>query len=232
MTDRSVTCGAFVKRARSVEDKGGRRAELLTVALDEFFKRGFSASRMDDIAANARLSKGTLYLYFASKEALFKALIDSLAMPNLTEIEAIAERASSVFDALQGLAAYAPTMIRHSNLPKLMKVLIGDSHNFPDIVSEYRTLVLDRILAALTQLLSKAEARGEIETDDPGMLARLLIAPIAFSGIWQAVFGSDPHAEVDLEALFQMHIKMMIKALTPLGEQRDAQLRLATESTE
>lgn len=206
-----------MERARSVEAKDERRAALLNAALDEFFQNGFSASRIDDIAARANVSKGTLYLYFDSKEALFRALIEVLAMSNIREIERIAAEAPSVFDALNGVAAYAPDMIRNSSVPKLMKVLIGDSHSFPTIIADYRTQVLDRLLGALALLLSNAKARGEIETNDPALLARLVIAPMAFSGIWQAVFGNATSAAVDLEALFQMHINMMIKALTPHG---------------
>ena len=96
-----------------------------------------------------------------------------------------------------------------------MKVLIGDSHNFPDIIADYRMQILDRVLGALTLVLSNAKARGEIETDDPALLARLLVAPIAFSGIWQAVFSNGPGPEIDLEALFRTHTNMMIKALMP-----------------
>ena len=204
-----------MKRARSSDAKDDRRQALLAVALDEFFQKGFAAARMDDIAARANLAKGTLYLYFASKEALFKALIDSLAMPNLDMIEGIAASAPSVVEALNRLATYAPIMVRHSNLPRLMKVMIGDSHNFPDIIADYRTKILDRVLAALTLVLANAKARGEIDVGDPALMARLLIAPMAFSGIWQAVFGKEGGTEIDLEALFQMHVAIMIKALDP-----------------
>ena len=187
----------------------------MAVALDEFFQKGFSAARMDDIAARANVSKGTLYLYFDSKESLFKALIENIAMPNLEMIEGIAASAPSVFDALHSLAAFAPKVIRHSNLPRLMKVMIGDSHNFPDIIADYRTRILDRVLRALAMVLANAKQRGEIETDDPALLARLLIAPMVFSGIWQAVFGGAADAKVDLEALFRMHVKIMTKGLDP-----------------
>ena len=63
----------MMKRARSDEAKDERRAQLLDAALDEFFEKGFSAARMDDIARRAKLSKGTLYLYFDSKKAMFQA---------------------------------------------------------------------------------------------------------------------------------------------------------------
>ena len=69
-----------MQRARSEAAKDTRRQALLTAALDEFFERGFAAARMDDIARRAGFSKGTLYLYFDSKEALFASLIETFAL--------------------------------------------------------------------------------------------------------------------------------------------------------
>ena len=207
-------------RARSIEAKVDRHQALMAAALDTFFEHGFAASRMEEIASRAGVSKGALYLYFDSKEALFKALIEHLAIPNLERIEAIAAAAPSVADALRGLAAYAPTMIRHSNVPRLMKVMIGDSHLFPGIIADYRLRVLDRVLRALTLILDRANSRGEIATQNPALTARLVIAPMLFAGIWQAVFGGAPDAEVDLEAMFAMHVDFIIKALSPAGVSR------------
>jgi AcrR family transcriptional regulator len=208
-----------MQRARSDDAKDERRQALLLVALDEFFQKGFAAARMDDIARRANLSKGTLYLYFDSKEALFTALIETLAMPNLGHIEMISASAPSMREALDRLVMFAPVLIRHSNLPRLMKVLIGDSHNFPEIIHTYRTQILERVLGALAQMLEAAKARGEIEIGDPKLMARLVVAPIAFSGIWQAVFAGDEEAEVDLEALFRMHAELLIKAIGTQGQQ-------------
>ena len=75
-----------MRRARSEDAKDERRQLLLSAALDEFFERGFSAARIEDIAQRASLSKGTVYLYFDSKEALFLALIEDLATPNIEQI--------------------------------------------------------------------------------------------------------------------------------------------------
>jgi AcrR family transcriptional regulator len=205
-----------VKRARSDVAKDERRQKLLAVALDEFFQKGFAAARTDDIARRADLSKGTLYLYFESKQALFIALIETLAMPNIGQIELISMTAPSIREALNRLVAFAPTMVRQSNLPRLMKVLIGDSHNFPDIVRNYRTQILDRVLGAMAHLLTCAKERGEIEIGDPKLMARLVVAPIALSGIWHALFADDPDAQVDLEMLFRMHADLLLKAISPL----------------
>ena len=207
-----------------------KRTTILKAARTIFLKDGYASTKMSDIASEAGVAPGTLYLYFESKEALFKALVESLAMPNLDMLEGMAASAPSVAAAINSLADHAPFMIRQSNLPRLMKVLIGDSHNFPDIINDYRRRILDRLLAALTSVLVCAKERGEIETDDPALTARLLVAPIAFSGIWLAVFGDDGGAKVDLESLFRMHAKLMIKALDPRSAISDSQDGLSKES--
>src|SRR2546430_11962234 len=70
--------------------KDDRPAEILSAALDCFAERGFAATRLDDIAARAGVSKGTLYLYFPGKEELFKALVREELLPNVERLEAAA----------------------------------------------------------------------------------------------------------------------------------------------
>ena len=202
-----------MKRARSEEAKDERRAQLLEAALSEVFEKGFSAARMDDVARRAKLSKGTLYLYFDSKTSMFRELIDELAVPKIEGIEQIAQSAPSIEDALDRFAILAPILVRESKLPMLMKILIGDSQTFPDILTDYRQNVLERILAALTSLLEREAARGAIAIGDPLLTARLIVAPAALSGIWHALFGQEKGLEIDLEALFRMHAENMKIAL-------------------
>lgn len=204
-------------RARSDDAKDQRRQALLDAALDEFFEKGFAATRMVDVARRAGLSKGALYLYFDSKEAMFKALIESLTSPKLEQLEQIADGAASIEQALAGLSAFAPAMIRQSDMPRLMKVVIGDSHLFPEIVQAYRVELIERVIGLVAGVLERAEARGEIEIDDPLLTARLVMAPIVLSGVWQAMFGRDPKAAIDLERLFRIHGELMLKALKPRG---------------
>ena len=76
----------FVRRRR----KEARPAELAAAALEVFAEKGFAATRLEDIAARAGASKGTVYLYFESKEALFKAAVETAMLPALEAAEAIA----------------------------------------------------------------------------------------------------------------------------------------------
>ena len=202
-------------RARSDEAKDERRQELLSAALDEFYEKGFAATRMSDIAKRAGLSKGTLYLYFDSKEDLFRGLMETLASPNLDVIEEIIEQSGSLKEALSGISRFAPVLIQHTDLPRLMKVLVGDSQMFPELVSTYRHEMVERVLAIIAGMLRRAHETGEAVVDNPELTARILIAPIVLSALWQAIFNSRSEAEIDLSQLFRIHERMMLNALTP-----------------
>ena len=202
-----------MQRARTETDKNRRRELLLTAALDEFYERGFAAARMEDIARRAALSKGTLYLYFESKDDLFRALIQQHAVPNIASIEAMSHAAPSFESALGAIASFAPQLIRHSQLPKLMKVLAADSHNFPDVIQSYRTEVIERGLSAIANALERAAASGEIQVEDAPLMARLVIAPMVLSMLWQALFAETDDEPIDLERLFAMHAANLKRAL-------------------
>ena len=202
-----------MQRARSEEAKDTRRQALLDAALNEFFERGFAAARMDDIARRAGLSKGTLYLYFDSKEALFASLIEVFALPNVEQLEAAAATATGAADAIRAMVRLAPVLVRESPVPKIAKILISDALAFPDLVAAYRKTVIERVLSIIAGLLQRAHDAGEISIRDPHLTARLIVAPVMLSAIWRVVFERDAEARLDIDALFAVHEEMLMRGL-------------------
>jgi hypothetical protein len=94
-----------------------------------------------------------------------------------------------------------------------MKVLIGDAHMFPQIVQHYRTELVERVLSIMAGMLRRAHEAGEIRVESPELTARIVIAPVVLSGIWQAMFGHQREAEVDLDRLFRIHADLVLAAL-------------------
>lgn len=207
----------MMNRARTQAAKDQRRQVLLDAALDEFYERGFTAARMDDIANRAGLSKGTIYLYFDSKTALFTSLVESLTQPNVEIIETLARSCAPVQTLIREFTDFAPRIVRNTRLPRLLKVLIGDSQAFPQTIENYRKNVIERVLAALTTIFTNAKKRGEITLDNPELTARLLVAPVMFSGVWIAVFEAGSDTKLDVERLFQHHAEILLRALSDDG---------------
>ena len=204
-----------MKRAQSDTDKALRESQIIRAGLDEFYQRGFAAARMDQIGKRAGVSKGTLYLYFPSKEALFEAIIKTIAVPQIAEIERILEGQPGVAATLDALMQRLPLILRESPLPKLVKVLIGDAFTFPELVTLYRESVIERSLSAVAAFLQRGVDSGEIQADlpDPAMSARLVIAPVLMSAIWTVVFDPIDGTQLDLERLFQVHHQQLKRAL-------------------
>src|ERR1700756_2199725 len=97
MTKQSVS-----EQPRWLRRKEERAPEILDAALSCFAEKGFAACRMDDIARRAGISKGTIYLYFESKEAVFKALAQ----------RAIGERIAAIAGQLQVFDGGTPELLR------------------------------------------------------------------------------------------------------------------------
>lgn len=203
----------IMRRARTEQAKDDRRVALAAAALDEFYEKGFAAARMEDIARRAGLSKGALYLYFNSKEALFEAVVETIAAPNVERLEVAAATAIGVGALIDAIVALAPAIIREGRIPKIVKVLIADAPAFPTVTTAYRKAVVERGLGALTGVLTKAKDRGEIAIGEPALTARLIAAPMIFSAVWRIAFEHDDDARVDLDALFAEHGALLKRAL-------------------
>lgn len=202
-------------RARTDLAKDQKRLVLLDAAMDEFFERGFAAARMDDIARRANVSKGTLYLYFKSKEELFRSLIATFVVPNVERMEAAIHGAPSAHAAIEAITRLAPSIIRQTSIPRMMKILVADSVTFPDVLKAYKENVLDRFLSVIAGLLERANDAGEIEVDDPDVAAKLVVAPFVFSAFWQVIFNANTDGDLDLPSLFAMHAAFLEKAFVP-----------------
>jgi AcrR family transcriptional regulator len=125
--------------------KEARPAELTAAALELFVEKGFVGTRLDDVAARAGVSKGTLYLYFDSKEALFKAVIREGILPILDEGAGMVDNfTGSSADLLRGLILEWWKRIGSTSLGGVPKLMISESGNFPELANYYHDTVITR----------------------------------------------------------------------------------------
>src|SRR5439155_15495323 len=114
--------------------KDERPAEIVAAALAVFTEKGFAAARLDDIAARAGISKGALYLYFETKEDLFRAVVTEAVAPNLDAVRALLETHDGELAPLVRMAlAHMADVVASSPAGAVMKVVIGESRNFPEL---------------------------------------------------------------------------------------------------
>ena len=166
------------KRERRKEARPG---ELLDAALDLFVEKGFAATRAEEVAARAGVSKGTLFLYFQSKEELFKAVISENIAGRFTEWNA-------EFAAFDGSSAdmllYAMNMwwerIGATRASGITKLIISEAHNFPEVTAFYQTEVIQPGQALIRRILQRGVDRGEFAVDDMDHAVYSVIAAMVF----------------------------------------------------
>ncbi|WP_298916944.1 TetR/AcrR family transcriptional regulator [uncultured Algimonas sp.] len=200
-------------RARTPKAKSDRERLLLSAALNVFFSKGFQAARMQDIAEEAGLSKGTVYIYFGSKEEVFQALIDTLAKPNVEHIQTLLQTAPTVTQGLRMMNGFARQLIVETDMPKFLKVLVGESQLFPEIVADYHAEVINPTLQLMERRLDEVVDSGELAVPDTHIAARQIMTPVIFSGLWESVFSKTQ--TLDYAALLSAHVEALLCAWAP-----------------
>ncbi len=194
-----------------------RATELAAAALDLFAEKGFSATRLEDVAARAGASKGTLYLYFDSKEALFQAVIEDGMVAALATAEArLADYQGSAADLLRQLVFGWWENIGQTPLAAVSKLVIAESRNFPQVARFYQQHVITRGRALLRSALQRGMASGEFRCVDPEAAIDLVMAPLlmlAVSRFSLSLCGP----QTSPEAYLAMHLDLLLNGLQRAG---------------
>jgi TetR/AcrR family transcriptional regulator len=172
-----------------VEDRAPRRGrrkearpgELLQAALDLFVEKGFAATRAEEVAARAGVSKGTLFLYFPSKEELFKAVVRENISGRFSEWE---EEFKSFEGSTADMVRYCMRVwwerIGATPASGITKLIISEARNFPDITAFYQQEVIRPANALIRRILQRGVDRGEFRSLDVDYSVFSLVAPMVF----------------------------------------------------
>ncbi|WP_282959135.1 TetR/AcrR family transcriptional regulator [Azoarcus sp. L1K30] len=194
--------------------KEARPQELTAAALSLFVEKGFAATRLDEIAARAGVSKGTLYLYFDSKEALFKAVIAEGVIPAIEAGEAmLAESADDPVSLLRSFLQSWWTMIGNTELGGIPKLMMSEAGNFPDTARYYDEAVIQRGLALLRKVVQRGIDGGIFRPVDPALIGTLLVAPLVHLATWNHSFASCCNHGIDAQAYVDAHIDLALNGL-------------------
>jgi AcrR family transcriptional regulator len=203
-----------MKNPRWQRRKQARTPEILDAALALFAEKGFAGTRMDDIAARAGITKGTIYLYFKSKEAMFKALARQSVGAQLDAVHAQLDsfEGSSV-ELLRFVIATIGRFASTSDRVVLAKVLLAESGNFPELAEFWRHEVIDRGLEVFQTIIRRGVARGEFRDVPPQHAARLCIAPMLILILWRTIFAQFDETPYDYQGLVDAHLQTLLHGL-------------------
>ena len=198
--------------------KESRPSELLAAALELFVERGYAGTRLDDIASRAGVSKGTLYLYFANKEELFKALVRENIVVLLDRFRAELE-ASDAPPAAQ-VEHFLRTWwsdFGATPVAGLCKLIMAEAGNFPEVARFFHDEVIEPNGQLFGSIVARGVARGAFRPVDVETAVHLWIAPLVMKAIWSHSFDlcRIAGASVDPQRLLDVHVDLVLAALRP-----------------
>jgi AcrR family transcriptional regulator len=198
-----------------------RPAEIVQAAFEVFSEKGFAAARLDDIAQRAGVSKGALYLYFDNKQDIFEAGVKEAVVPNIGAIESFALNFPGTFEQLIRLMLPKMAQIAdESNIGKVVKMVVGESGNFPEIARVWHDDVVARGIGLLTRIIEKAQQHGEVREGDARAYAASLVSPMLVAVIFRETFVPVGAKPFDIPALMQQHLDTVLPGLlTPSARQ-------------
>jgi AcrR family transcriptional regulator len=205
--------------------KQARPGELLDAALHLFVERGFAATRLDQVAARAGVSKGTLYLYYASKEDLFKAVVRQNIVPLIEAFRRDIEqsRASSA-QLLHDFFHEWWTRFGATPLAGICKLVVSESGSFPELVEFFqREAVLPNALL-LRAIIERGIERAEFRVIDVEAAVQLWTSPLVMRAIWDRSVppGRPPALEVPIERFLDTHLQSVLAMLSPRDGDQEA----------
>lgn len=210
MADASSERGPkFRRRAEARPD------EVLDAALALFIEKGFAATRVEDIAKRAGLSKGAVYLYFPSKEALIEGLVRRGLSP-------IADSALEFLTGFRGdprlvITSVLKMLALRLHDPKAVaipKIVFREVVTFPELAQMYRREVLDRVLPALEQLIRNGIDEGYLRPVDPHLTIRSIVGPLMLHIVLAEIFGITPPDGAAFDRMIDNHLTILFDGLS------------------
>lgn len=194
--------------------KDARPAEILAAALALFGERGYANTRLDDVASRAGVTKGTLYLYFANKEELFKAVVRDTILPHLQFAEdLIADHRDDARSLLRRLLDNWAALLAQPHSGCLSKLMIAEAANFPDLARFYLEEVVQRSRRLFSTVIERGIQDGEFRAVDVALLTREIIAPLLMVNIWQRSFTPLGDEPIDVVEFARFHYDILLSGI-------------------
>ena len=195
-------------RPRYQRRKEDRPQEITDAAFAAFAEKGFTATRVEEVAQRAGVSKGLLYLYFRTKEELFKAVIRNVVAPRVDELTRTLDASELSAEAfIRGPLLAFMQRLPGSPASVVIRLMISEAPKHPDLVDYYWDNVASRGIAALRQLLKRGVENGEFRETAVNELPQLFLAPVMMSIVWGIVFAD---RSLDTDKLIETHVDMIL----------------------
>lgn len=193
--------------------KEARPSEIVEAGFAEFAEKGFHGTRLEDIAARAGVAKGTIYLYFDSKEALFEAAVRSRILPLLDKVNRLLDYypGSSTFLLRQLIKTMHRNLTRREDLRTIIRIMIAEGERFPALTEFYYREFVSKMEAVMNKVIQRGIQRGEFRDGAIAELPIIVGAPGIMAAVWMMTFNQ--HHPIEPEKFLNAHLELVLTAL-------------------
>ena len=193
--------------------KAERPQEIVEAAFAEFSRNGYATTTLDQIAERAGVTKGTIYVYFESKEHLFISMVREFTKPTMETVEDMFKtHDGSTADLLRAQFSFIyEHLVEDRRRREVVRMLIAEAPRFPELADRYHAEILRPCLDMLRQAIQRGVDRGEIRNSAIIEQPQVVIAPIALVDVWMMLF--DDRQPFDLKAYFNAHLDMVLNGV-------------------
>lgn len=202
------------KRERRKQDRPG---ELLEAALDLFVEKGFAATRVEEVALRAGVSKGTLFLYFPNKEDLFKAVVrENVVHPVNQGAAELAQFQGKTGEMLEWMMLQWWRRYGATKASGISKLVMSEASNFPDLATFFREEVIKPADAMVRSVLQRGMDQGEFRPVNVDLALHSVMAPLLFLVMWKHSMGPccPTSEQIDPEAFISQHAQLLVRGLS------------------
>ena len=200
------------KKASRAEQKARRPNEILEAAFEEFTAKGYAATRVEDVAARLGVTKGTIYLYFPTKDALFEAMFRHTSTPFADLLTAIDTLRGTCAERLRALLLLAYEKAANDRKTRqLLRLSIAEGTRFPEIVDRHYDEFIAPALAAVAALVGEGVKSGEFRKSAAAKMPEVLASSIFHITVWRLMFAD--RKPIDGMAFMETYIDMVMNGL-------------------
>jgi AcrR family transcriptional regulator len=215
-------------RGPSLAKTARTRATIVTAALDIFLARGFSSTRMGDVADRAGVGKGTLYLYFPTKQLLFAGIVQEMMGRTLASFNATQPGPEeSVRSFIERTLQPFVSGLESSRRADVMRLVIAEGPRFPELAEMYRRITLEPLAKLIRRLAKLAIARRELQSKALSRFPLLLVTPALLAAVWNGLYGAEMH--LDPGQLFAAYLELVFDDGKPARKKKLRESRLVVD---
>jgi AcrR family transcriptional regulator len=192
--------------------KDARPSEIIEAALVEFAAKGYAGTKLEDVAARAKISKATIYVYFEDKRTLFEACMKSRVGPVIENAEGLIDGfPGSTEDILRLLIQTIYMGLVSSDARVLLRIIIAESENFPFLAEMHYRNTVSKGKHVMERIIARGIARGEFRNGDYAKVPMLLAGPAIMVTVWTLLFQKiDP---IEIDTALEAHIDLILNGI-------------------